>query len=132
VTSELALRLAYGFNILVLAPVLFGLYRHQGAGEIAVIGGGVANSDGLRLLVASLWLAVLVLSAVALMTQPRAFVALLVFQVVYKAAYLATYVLPVLRSRGWEAVPMGPSAVFVFIVLVWPFIIAAVWRGGIG
>jgi hypothetical protein len=127
VSTDVALRLAYGFNILVLAPVLWTLYGHRGSGEIAALGGGIANSDGLRMLVGSLWSGVLLVSVVALFWQPRTFVALLVFQVVYKAIYLLSFVLPVLRQQGWEAIPLGPAVVFLFVVVVWPFIIAATW-----
>jgi hypothetical protein len=126
VTADVALRLAYGFNIAVLAPVLVALYRHQGPGVVSAIGGGIANSDGLRLLVGSLWLAVLLMSVAGLVVT-RPFVALLAFQVVYKAIYLGTYVIPVGLARGWDAIPAGPAAVFAFIVVVWPFVIWRAW-----
>jgi hypothetical protein len=124
--GDLWLRLAYGFNILILAPVLIGLYAHRGAGPIAVMGGGIQNDDGLRLLVASLWLAVMLLS-IAGLVNPKPFVALLVFQVVYKAIYLGSYVGPSFLRVGWDAVPAGPAAVFAIIVIAYPFIIWKVW-----
>ena len=124
--TDLALRLAYGFNILVLAPVLFGLYTHQGSGVIAALGGGIQNVDGLRLLVASLWLAVLVMSIAGLFA-PRLFVALLGFQVIYKSIYLATYVAPVVAHQGWNAAPQGPAIIFAIIIAIYPFIIWKAW-----
>ena len=124
--TDLALRLAYSFNILVLAPVLLGLYSHQGDGVIAAIGGGIRNVDGLRLLVASLWCAVLLVSIVGLFA-PRLFVSLLAFQVVYKAIYLATYVGPVVAHQGWSAAPQGPTIVFAIIIAIYPFIIWKAW-----
>lgn len=120
------LRLAYLFNIVVLFPVLWSLYRHAGAGPLAAFQGKVANVDGLRLLVAALWLAVLLCSAAGL-AWPAPFAALLVFQVVYKATYLATYVAPAWRAGGSGAVPLGIAGVFLFIVLVWPLLLWAAW-----
>jgi hypothetical protein len=124
--TELSLRLAYGFNILVLAPVLFGLYSHQGDGVIAALGGSIRNDDGLRLLVASLCCAVLLMSVAGLFA-PRLFVALLVFQVVYKAIYLATYVGPDVATQGWNAAPQGPAVVFAIIIAVYPSITWRAW-----
>lgn len=125
-TAEFALRLAYGFNILVLAPVLIGLYAHRGDGVILALGGGIANVDGLRLLVTSLWLAILLLS-IAGLVAPRLFIPLLVLQVVYKSVYLATYVAPVIGQKGWGAAPWGPTIVFAAIIVIWPFIIWRAW-----
>ena len=124
--TDLALRLAYGFNILVLAPVLIGLYSHQGDGVIATMGGGIRNVDGLRLLVASLWCGVLFVSIAGLFT-PRMFVSVLVFQVIYKTVYLATYVGPVVAREGWNAAPQGPTIVFAIIIAIYPFIIWKAW-----
>ncbi len=122
-SPDLLLRLAYGFNIMVLLPVLIGLAGHRGPGPIAVLGGGIVESPGLRWLLFSLWGGVAAVSALGLMA-PRPFLAVLIFQVIYKAMFLATYVAPAIVRHEWASVPMGPAAVFVIIVIVWPFIIA--------
>lgn len=124
------LRLAYAFNIAVLLPVVWSLYVHEGQGALAAFNGRVENADGLRLLVAAFWSAVIICSALGLW-RPHAFSALLVFQVVYKSIYLATFAWPAWRAGGMSAVPLGVTAVFAFIVAAWPFIILAAWRSAI-
>ena len=121
-SPELLLRFAYGFNILVLLPVIFGLAQHRGAGVLAAIGGNVENSDGLRWLLISLWSGVAIASTIGLFL-PRLFIALLVFQVAYKVVFLLFYAGPLAVNGQWAQVPIGPSAVFLVIVLVWPFLI---------
>lgn len=120
---ELLLRLAYGFNILLLTPVLYGLVTHQGPGVLVALGGNIANSDGLRWLVISLWSGVAVASAIGLYL-PRLFIPLLIFQVVYKSIFLGAYVLPLAVRGDWINIPFGPTIFFLLIVLAWPFIIA--------
>lgn len=121
-TPETAARLAYAANVLILAPVLWSLFSHAGNGGLAAFGGAVRNEDGLRLLVASVWLAVLVLSAAGL-AWPRTLLPVLAFQVVYKACYLAVYVAPVLVRDGTAAVPWGVAVCFLAIVVLWPGVI---------
>lgn len=122
-TPETLARLAYAANILILAPVVWSLLAHRGEGPLAAFSGAVRNEDGLRLLVTSVWLAVLILS-VAGLVWPRPLLALLGFQVVYKACYLALYVVPVWRDRGSSAVPRGVALAFVVIVLLWPVVLS--------
>ena len=124
------LRMAFAFNILVLAPAVWSLYSHEGRGALAVFEGKVESVDGLRLLVAALWSGVLVASALGLW-RPQAFVALLLFQVIYKVVWLMASVWPAWRAGGAVAVPWGVTGVFVFIVAVWPFVIVAAWRDAV-
>lgn len=119
---ETAARLAYAANILILGPVLWSLFAHSGDGALTAFGGTVRNEDGLRLLVASLWLAILMLSAVGL-ARPKPLLAVLALQVVYKACYLAVFVLPALVREGWSAVPVGVAVCFLVIVALWPLVI---------
>ena len=128
-TTSTALRLAYAFNIAVLLPVVISLYAHEGRGALAAFNAKVENVDGLRLLVAALWTGVLVASLLGLW-RPGSVASLLVFQVVYKTIWLATFVLPVWRSGGAAEVPWGVTSVFIFIVLLWPVVIAMAWRAG--
>jgi hypothetical protein len=79
----------------------------------------IAETPGLRLLVASLWSAILAASVVGLFA-PRAFAVVLLIQVFYKAVWLATFVAP--RWQSGEPVPVGISLVFVAIVVTYPLL----------
>jgi len=57
-SGELAARLAYVANLVILLPVLVGLFREGGETMVGTFGGVVRNSDGLGLMVACLWLGV--------------------------------------------------------------------------
>jgi hypothetical protein len=116
-TADLLLRLAYGANILILLPVLVAL---SARGTASVFGPGVPDSPALRLLVASLWSAILVCSVLGL-GWPRQMSAILLLQVIYKTAWLATFVIPAWRNGA--PVPWGPALTFVPIILLWPIIL---------
>lgn len=60
------LRIAYIANIVILTPVLFSMFADGGQKSIRAFESKVPNSDGLRLLVASLWFAILVMSVIGL------------------------------------------------------------------
>ena len=119
--------LPYAANIVILVPVVWSMLASGGTD--GVFEGKVANSDGLRLLVGALWLAILVCSVAGLFA-PLVMTPLLAVQVIYKATWLALFVLPVWRVGGWDAVPSGITTVFVGIVLVWPFLVWIAWRAG--
>jgi hypothetical protein len=121
------LRAAYGLNILILVPVVGSLLLSAGGPTVAVFEGKVPESAGLRLLVASLWAAILACSVFGLIA-PRAFVGILLLQVIYKSLYLGIFVLPQIRSQGWDAVPWGVSLSFLFIIGLWPGLIWAAWK----
>lgn len=129
-SSETLLRVAYGLNILILTPVLIGLLAVRNGPMVPALGGIIVESEGLRLLVASLWTAILVLSAVGLVS-PAAMWPVLLLQVVYKSAWLAGYVAPILKTQGTDAVPWGPTICFALIVAVWPFILFDAWKKGV-
>lgn len=124
-TPDLALRVAYAANILILVPVVTALFRTDSTA--AVFGAGVAESVGLRLLVAALWSGILVCSVAGLFA-PRLMMGVLVLQVIYKTIWLATYVWPAWRADGWSAAPQGPTLAFLVIVLVWPAILVWIWQ----
>lgn len=117
------LQIAYLANLVILGPVLVSMFRDAGTKEIRAFQSQVENSDGLRLLVASLWFAIFVLS-IAGIFQPEAFVPVLLLQVIYKLVYLIAYVLPTARARGLNGIPQGLSLSFVLIVIAWPVLIA--------
>ena len=121
-TADLALRLAYGANIVILTPVVAALLTGPAQ---RVFGPATPDVPGLRLLVAALWGAILLCSVVGLL-RPSAMAAILLLQVIYKAAWLALFVVPAIRTA--DPVPWGPAITFVPIVLIWPFILAAAWR----
>lgn len=128
--SEHLLRAAYAANILILAPVLIGLALGRNGPDVPALGGAIAESEGLRLLVMSLWGGILALSALGLIA-PGAFWPVLLLQVIYKSAWLAAYVAPVWRAEGAAAVPWGPAACFALIVAIWPVILYQAWREGV-
>lgn len=123
------LRAAYAANILILAPVITGLLLARNGPGVPALGGAIAESAGLRLLVASLWAAILALSAAGLVA-PSLFWQVLVLQVIYKSCWLVGYVLPLWRAEGPAAVPWGPTLCFVAIVALWPVVLAQAARSG--
>jgi len=122
--TDTLLRAAYGLNILILVPVVWWTLSGTQAFE-----GRVDDSPGLRLLVASLWAAILACSVLGLVA-PRAFVGVMVLQVIYKSLYLALFVWPLIRAGGWSAAPMGITSSFLLIIALWPLLIWAAWRPG--
>lgn len=123
------LELPYALNILILVPVCLSLARHDGGANLEVLERKVANSDGLRWLLLSLWTTILLGSVVGLF-EPVRMAPLLAVQIVYKSIWLLTFILPLARAEGLAAIPRAITAVFVFIVLVWPFFFVAAWRAG--
>ncbi len=118
------LRIGYAANIFVLVPVVWSMFFS--GGTEGVFEGKVTDSEGLRLLVGSLWLAILAGSLAGLI-WPAIFAPLLLVQIVYKATWLVTYVWP---NRGDPGIPMGISAIFLGIVLTYPLLLWAsgIWR----
>ena len=115
--------LAYGANVLILVPVVWSMFAS--GGTQGVFEGRVEDSPGLRLLVGSLWLAIL-LASLAGFLAPRFFAPLLLVQIVYKSAWLAAFVAPLAVREGWEAAPQGIATVFGAIVVTYPVIF---WLG---
>ncbi|MEL7429593.1 MAG: hypothetical protein AAFN43_06300 [Pseudomonadota bacterium] len=106
---------AYVANIAILVPVCWSLFA---SGSVAgVFEGRVAESDGLRLLVASLYLAILAASVGGLFF-PVFFAPLLLLQVFYKACWLLVFILPLYLSG--EPLPTGISVTFIIIVVSYP------------
>ncbi|MBK7749466.1 MAG: hypothetical protein IPP57_10860 [Candidatus Obscuribacter sp.] len=118
------LRIAYIANIIILTPVLFSMFADGGQKSIRAFQGTVTNSDGLRLLVASLWFAILIMSIIGLWL-PWQLMPLLGLQVIYKATYLFVYILPTIKNKGAKNIPWGVTMSFVLIILTYPFIIWA-------
>ena len=99
------------------------------AGAALAAFGGIADAPSLRIMVASLWSGVLLISAIALV-DPVRFWPVLVFQVIYKTLFILLWVLPIWLGRTEGVIPQGPTAVFVFIIALWPFFIVAAARSG--
>jgi hypothetical protein len=113
-----ALQLLFWANILILVPIGFGTLLRPSSTDHGVF----PESAGWRMLVGSLWLAILAMSVLGV-RQPEAFLWLLVFQVFYKSVWLVAYVLPRLLSGRRSEIPAGITLSFVVIVLVWPWFI---------
>jgi hypothetical protein len=115
------MRLAFAINVLILAPIaLPTLLRLADTAQ-----GRFDESAGWRVLVGSLWTAILLLSLVGLW-RPERVAAVLVAQVIYKSLWLLVYALPRLASGRAHKLPPGITACFVVIVAAWPFLIP--WR----
>jgi hypothetical protein len=112
------LQFAYAVNVAVLAPIavptVFRLFPTDQ--------GRFAESQGWRVLVGALWLAILVLSILGLF-HPLRYSAVLLLQLIYKSVWLGVYVVPRLYRRELAAVPWGITSCFALIVIVWPFLI---------
>ena len=112
--------LAYGANVAILVPVVWSMF--VSGGTAGVFEGKVADSPGLRLLVGSLWFAILACS-VAGFLAPMLFAPLLIVQIIYKATWLGAFVAPLAMREGWAAAPQGIATVFAAIVVAYPFIL---------
>jgi uncharacterized membrane protein (DUF485 family) len=121
------LRIAYGANVVILMPVVWSMFFS--GGTTGVFEGKVADSEGLRLLVGSLWLAIL-LASLAGLAAPTFFAPVLLVQIVYKSVWLATYVW---AARDTPGIPWGVSTIFAAIVLTYPalFWFSGVWRSAV-
>jgi hypothetical protein len=114
---------AYVLNILILVPVCYAMFL--GSGVAGVFEGKVQDSAGLRLLVGSLWLAIL-LASVAGLRWPGFFAPVLPIQIIYKATWLVVFILP--SWLNGQLFPGGISAVFLAIVLGYPLLLWLAWR----
>jgi hypothetical protein len=106
---------AYIANILILVPVCYRLFF--GGGMATVFEGKVPESEGLRLLVGSLWFAILVASITGLF-RPAFFSPVVIIQIVYKSLWLLAFVLPLVIAG--KPIPIGISVTFAAIVLTYP------------
>ncbi len=118
----LCVKVAYALNVLILAPVLVSMYCDVDSSSIRAFQGTIKNSEGLRMLVVSLWSAILLLSLAGFF-WPKLFLPVLMLQVIYKSLFLLIYCFPRLKARKVEEVPMGLSVSFLLIVLTYPIII---------
>lgn len=116
------LRLAYVANILILVPVCWAMFF--GNAMASVFQGTVTDSLGLRLLVGSLWAAFLSASVLGLF-MPAPFAPLLLVQIIYKAMWLALFVLPLVLAG--KPAPWGIASIFAAIVLTYPFVLWRAW-----
>jgi hypothetical protein len=113
------LRIAYVANLVILAPVLWSMFSSVRMAD--VFDGKVANSDGIRLMVASLWSAILFGSLIGL-RWPEAMSLIVVIQIFYKTMWLVSFIGPHAVSGRREQIPVGITACFVAIVVTYPVI----------
>jgi hypothetical protein len=118
ITSPAWLYPAYAFNIMVLVPVVYSMLF--GAGVTTVFEGKVQESQGLRLMVGSLWFAILLASLVGL-AWPSPLAPILVIQIFYKSLWLLLFVRPLMRAdKPW---PVGITSIFAIIVATYPVLL---------
>lgn len=115
---------AYVLNIVILVPVSYAMLL--GAGVQHVFEGRVTESDGLRIMVGSLWFAIL-LGSMAGLVWPSFFAPILLLQITYKFVWLLLFILPVWRAG--EAYPGGITSVFVLIVACYPVLFWLAHKG---
>lgn len=94
-----------------------------GNGIANVFEGKLTDSEGLRLLVGSLWTAILAAS-IAGIWKPTFFAPIMIVQVIYKSLWLANFIVP--QMMAGAAIPVGISAVFAIIVVTYPIFL---WLG---
>lgn len=115
------LKIAYAANILILVPVCWSMLAGNPGAQ--VFQGTVDDSAGLRLLVASLWAAIL-LASFAGLAFPRFFAPVLLIQITYKTLWLVLFVAPLIRAgQPW---PQGIAVTFAAIVVSYPVLF---WLG---
>jgi hypothetical protein len=112
------LYLAYGINLAVLVPIAIPTLLSLFATDQERF----EESAGWRMLVGSLWFAILVLSVLGLL-QPLRYSPVLLLQLIYKSVWLAFYAVPRLLRGEVQAVPWGIAGSFALIVLAWPCVI---------
>ncbi|MEM7303131.1 MAG: hypothetical protein AAF468_18780 [Pseudomonadota bacterium] len=105
----------YAANIIILIPVCYGMFI--GNGVLSVFEGNVAESDGLRFLVGSLWFAILTAS-IAGLCWPAFFAPIIMVQILYKSLWLLAFVLSAFMADN--PVPIGISITFILIVVTYP------------
>ncbi|MCB1477992.1 MAG: hypothetical protein KDJ62_03770 [Rhodobiaceae bacterium] len=121
------LEFAFAGNVLFVTPVILLLWFHKDGAGI-VFGPHIPISDGLRILVASMWTSI-VLVSIAGMKWEIELVGLLVFQIVYKAVFMIAYVAPRAIAGEWEKIPRLLTAIFVLGLICFPpMIIFDNWR----
>jgi hypothetical protein len=123
--AEPMLHFAYVCNILILVPIALTALLSDRAATL-IFENKFAAAPELTKLVGCLWTAIL-LGSIAGLVDPRGMRMLLMFQVVYKALFLATVLLPMAFRSGWGALPQGLTITFLLIVLLWPWLL---WQDG--
>lgn len=69
------------------------------------------------------WLTVAILSLGGLLINPFTFSLVLLHQLIYKALYLITVTLPLLKRKRFDEIPIGMSVSFLIWVVLLPFVI---------
>lgn len=116
-SPNVLLQIAYAANIAILVPVCFSMF--VGAGVDGVFGGSVPESAGLRTMVGSLWLAILMASLAGLFV-PQFFAPVLLIQIVYKSVWLIVFITPlIIHGKPW---PVGIAVCFLAIVATYPWL----------
>lgn len=109
-------------NILILIPVCFSLSCVDRANDPKgkVVG---ISPTGYRILVLSLWTAIMICSVIGLFF-PKQMFPIMVLQIIYKSVYLYWAEWPAFKSSKPTEGPKGLIVSFIGIVMLYPF---AVW-----
>ena len=106
----------------VLIPVAFQTLLSGEAGNRRVFEGKFSDSEGLRTILGSLWMAILVASCLGLL-YPVQMSPVLIVQIIYKSLWMLVFVLPRLTSGRRTEIPWGLTLTFLVIVLAYPWIV---------
>lgn len=117
----LLLKIAYALNILILGPVVFAMLASQQSAQ-SIFETKASFTDDQRLMIGSFWMGILLASGYGLV-QPTHMVGVLIFQVIYKVIFLGLFALPAMMRGGMRAVPVGLTAAFLMIVILWPILL---------
>jgi hypothetical protein len=115
----MALKIIYLANILVAGWISLTSLFWPKTALTTVFNNSLAYSEAIRL-VGALWLAIFLLSVAGLFFPQRMSLVLL-FQLIYKSAWLLVVALPALLNN--QPYPKGMALCFVLWVVVLPFII---------
>jgi hypothetical protein len=112
----------YLINCLILFPVVLNLWCYSTESRFSLFDNNVPNVPSLRLLIASFWTSLLLVSIIGII-YPHHMVALLIIQVVYKALYMLTSILPDYYRYGKSKTPFAMIIIFALICVIWPWFI---------
>ena len=112
------LKFVYLANILMFVPIVIYTLFHLFPTDQGVF----KESMGWRMLVGSIWLAILVLSILGF-SQPLTYSPVLLLQLVYKVGWLGVYVTPRLLRGQLGEIPWAMTITFTAIVIAWALLI---------
>ncbi len=116
------LQVGYVVDALVTAPIAFSMLSGSGKWIPRLLGEPVPPSPSLRMMLGSLWMALLLCVIVGIF-RPVSMIPVLVLQLVYKGLWLAAFAAPRWMSGRSHEVSWQISRLFMAYVLIYPWLI---------